>query len=358
MNIQTSLRGALACFLAAALLTACAGAPETAKPRREVKVTVLVDNLGDHSYNDGIVQGLRRSEERYGGSEEFDLSVNVFTMRAGSGSEQAEVERAFQEDSELLFIGNQIAIPILEPAAAYFPEKSFVLIDMEATGLNIYSAMFKPNEAAYLCGALAAKMSETGLIGIVIGMDLPALDDFCVGYIAGALAADPGVRVFLSVVGNFYDADAGYALAAEQFERGADVVFSAAGGAGLGCIQAASDLGFYAIGVDVDQTEQVEPDIRDAILTSCLKNFDALVSVTLDSYLAGTLTFGESGRFGLKDGAVGIARNAYYLSNVPQSIRDGIDELEEQVRAGDIRVRSAFEMTRGEIDELYRSARP
>jgi len=136
-----------------------------------------------------------------------------------------------------------------------------------------------------------------------------------------------------------------------------DVCFSVAGGAGLGCIQAAHDYGHYAIGVDVDQVEVVDPELRDTIITSCLKNFEALITVTLDNYLTGELNFGESGRLGLNEGAVGIARNQNYLSMVPENVRNVIDDLEEKIRTGAIQVPSAFEMTQAEIEELFRSVR-
>jgi len=110
--------------------------------------------------------------------------------------------------------------------------------------------------------------------------------------------------------------------------------------------------------VDVDQTEHVEPELRNTILTSCLKNFDSLIAVLLNNYLDGKLNFGESGRFGLKEGAVGIARNQYYQNSVPQSIQNEIDSLEKKVSSDAIHVRSAFEMTQTEIDELFKSVRP
>lgn len=351
-------------LLAALLLTACTAPPGStdAQPGnatpREVKVTVIVDNIGDLSYNDGIIRELELAQERYLGIPEIDLAINVFSMETGTGNEKAEVDRALQEDSELIIIANQIAIPVIEPAIAYHPEKRFITIDMEATGENIYTAFFRPNESSFLCGYLAAKMSETGIIGIVIGMDIPALFDFAVGYIQGAQAADPECKVIVSTVGNFFDSEMGYALAESQFEAGADIIFSAAGGAGLGCIEAANDHGRYAIGVDVDQTEFVDEHLRDVIITSGLKNFDTLTSVILEQYISGELEFGQSGRFGLLDGAVGIAKNSNYLSMVPQDIRDEVDAQEELLRNGTISISSAFEMTQTEIDELIRSVSP
>ena len=358
MKFKTIMKSAIAVVTVIMLPAGCRPAPPDPATMREMKITVLVDNLGDLSYNDGIVREMRQAGERYRESGALDLSVNVFEMQTGTGNEKTELESAFGADSELIIIANQIGLPILEPAAAYYPEKRFILFDMEATGPNIYSALFKPNEAAYLCGALAAKMSGAGMIGIVIGMEIPALHDFCVGYILGAQAVDSDCKVMVSAVGNFYDADMGYEAAAKQFERGADVCFSAAGGAGLGCIKAASDFGRFAIGVDIDQTEQVEAELKNVILTSCLKNFDVLVAAMLDNYVAGTIKFGESGRYGLREGAVGIARNQYYTRMVPQNIRDEIDALEAKVSVGEAGVRSAFEMTQAEIDELFKSVRP
>jgi len=358
---KTMLSSALALLLAAALLAGCAAAPEVEEAEKDdriVNVVALVDYLGDLSYNDGIVWELNRAEERYRSMPGVELSVSVHELQVGTGGEKGNMESALRAESDLIFVNSFAILPFLEPAAAYYPEKNFVLIDVEATGANIFSALFKPSEAAYLCGALAAKMSETGVIGIVIGMDIPALHDFAVGYILGALAVDPDCKVIISVVGNFHDAEIGYELAAAQFDRGADVCFSAAGGAGMGCIQAAGDFGRYAIGVDVDQTEQVEPELRDVILTSCLKNFDAMITILLEDYLAGELYFGESKRYGLPDGAVGIARNQYYLNMVPQDVQNAIDALEEKVRTGEVYVPSAFEMTQAEVEELFRSVRP
>ena len=360
MESRILVKKMLVVFMTAVLLAGCKRAPVSVSPDvvRDVRITVIVDVLGDLSYNDGIVRELHLAEERYRESEKINLFVNAFEMQAGTGNEKDRVDLAFKEVSDLTIIANQIAIPILEPAVAYYPERDFILIDAEATGSNIYAAIFKPNEAAFLCGALAAKMSETGVIGIVIGMDIPPLHDFAVGYISGALEAVPDCKVIISTVGNFFDASIGYELAARQFERGSDVCFGVAGGAGLGCIKAAGDFGRYVIGVDIDQTEQVEPELRNVILTSCLKKFDTLIAVLLDRYIDGTLNFGESGRFGLKEGAVGIARNQYYRNLVPQSIRSEIDDLEEKVSSGAIRVRSAYEMTHAQIDELFRSVRP
>jgi basic membrane protein A len=358
MNIKRFTKNMLVIFMAVVLLAGCQRPPKTSDTVRDMKITVIVDSVSDLSYNYGIVRELFLAETRYRDSGKINLAVNVFEMEVVTGNGKDRIESAFKDYSDLTIIANQVAIPILEPAVAYYPERDFILIDAEATGSNIYVAMFKPNEAAYLCGALAAKMSETRVIGIVIGMDIPQLHDFVVGYILGALEADPNCKVIISTVGNFYDADAGYELATNQFERGADICFSAAGGAGLGCIKAASDFGCYSIGVDVDQTEQVEPELKGAILTSCLKKFDSLIAVLLDRYIEGTLNFGELGRFGLKEGAVGIARNQYYLNSIPQNIQIEIDELEEKVSLGTIRVRSAFEMTHTEIDELFKSVRP
>ena len=360
MKTKRFIGSVFAFLLSAALLAGCAAAPAAPEVRREVNVILLADYLGDLSYNDGIVQELRLAEERYRDSSEIELTVRVFEMLSddGSGNERDEMEAAFQEDSDLIVVATYTILPFIEPAAAFFADKDFILLDMEATGPNIYSALFKANESSYLCGALAAKMSDTGVIGIIIGVDIPALHDFCVGYILGALYVNPDVKVIVSTVGNFYDAEIGYELAASQFERGVDVCFSAAGGAGLGSIMAASDFGRYSIGVDIDQTEQVEPELRDAILTSGLKNFDSLVAVLIDDYLSGSLSFGESGRFGLKEGAVGIARNQFYLNMTPLEIQGEIDAIEEKIISGEIYVPSAFEMTQAEIEELFRSVRP
>ena len=359
MKATMLVKGIAAVLLTAALLAGCGSSgADISGAARTVNVAVIVDRLGDMAYNDGIVNGLFAAEERYRGIPGIELTVNVFSAHDSTRNEREELEAALRGDSEIIFIPNQNTLPMLEPAAANYPDKNFVFIDVETTGLNIYSAIFKPNEAAYLCGYLAAKMTKTGIIGVVIGVDALSLHDFCVGYIIGALAADPDCKVTISVVGDFYDTETAYKQSAAQFERGVDVIFNVAGSAGLGIVQAASDFGRYAIGVDIDQAAYMPPELAEAILTSCLKNFDVLAALTLDKYLAGELEFGKTGWYGLKEGAVGIAKNQNYMDMVPREITSEIDEQEVLVRNGVINVPSAYRMTAAEIEELFRSVRP
>jgi len=330
-------------------------APDTV---RDVNILMLANMLGDMGYNDGIVWELRAVEERFRAEPYVNMSVSVYEVTVGSGDERERIEQAFQNDSDLVFAINHATLPFLEPAAAFFPDKRFVLLDMEAIGPNIMSALFKPNEAAFLCGALAALMSETGVIGIVLGADIPVLHDFAVGFIDGAVMVRPDIQVIVSITGNFGDAALAYEIAVGQFERGVDVIFGATGGASHGVIQAAANHGHYVIGVDLDQTRHVSPELARSIITSCLKNFDVLIPLLIDEFLDGSLTFGNTRRFGIQDGAVGIARNEIYFDLVPPSIQLEIDALEAKLVSGEIQVRSALEMTRAQVDALFDSVRP
>ena len=146
---------------------------------------------------------------------------------------------------------------------------------------NVRSIVFKEEEGSYLVGMLAAMASKTGKIGFVGGMDIPLIRKFACGYVQGAKAVNPDIEVFQNMTGDtgaaWNDPVKGGELARSQFERGADVVYHAAGGTGMGVLQAAADAGKLGIGVDSNQNH-LHPG---SVLTSMLKRVDNAVYESL-----------------------------------------------------------------------------
>src|SRR5699024_9055438 len=130
-----------------------------------------------------------------------------------------------------------------EEYAEDYPDTTFVLFDSEvdpSLGLdNVYSIVYKANEAALLGGYVAAKASEENVIGFLGGMDQPVINDFLLGYIQGATLADENTKVATTYVGSYTDSSKGKELSFAMFNQGADVVFNVAGGSGVGLIEAA-----------------------------------------------------------------------------------------------------------------------
>ena len=179
------------------------------------------------------------------------------------------------------------------------------VLDYEAYDLqNVYSMGYNSNESGYLAGMVAAYVTTSGaegtnpdkVIGFVGGMEnTPSVDDFLVGYIEGAQAVDPEIKVVSSYVNNFDDSAKGKEIALSQINSDkVDIIFAAAGAAGTGCIEAASDSGTFFIGVDSDQRLEYEGNPEQAVIvTSAMKRVDQSIINAVGRSLEGTLPYGE-----------------------------------------------------------------
>ena len=171
------------------------------------------------------------------------------------------------------------------------PDTSFAIIDSVVDLPNVASLVFAENEGSFLVGAAAALKSQTGTIGFIGGVENDLIKKFEAGYVAGAQAVNPDIEVLANYISQppdfsgFNDPAKGKEIAAAQYEAGADVVYSAAGGSGLGAFEAAAEAGapgeVWAIGVDSDQYELVSPELQPYILTSMLKKVDVATYETI-----------------------------------------------------------------------------
>ena len=236
--------------------------------------------LGDKSIFDSCDSGVQKAAAEFG--------IEVKTIEAGNdlGDWQSSLENtAANEDYDLMILGSWDMYQSLQELAPLFPDKHFIIYDVpvylftcEKGCKNVYSFDYKVNEGAYLAGAYAGMMSETGVVGVVAGMDIPVINDFIVGYKQGAM--DSGIHSDNIRVEYAYDWSnpaKGKELALAMYQQDADIILQIAGNTGDGVFQAAQEVGKYAIGADVDQAliiEDTDPDQAEAILTSILKRCD------------------------------------------------------------------------------------
>ncbi|HEX4297675.1 MAG TPA: BMP family ABC transporter substrate-binding protein [Devosia sp.] len=223
----------------------------------------------------------------------------------------------------------------LTKVAPEFPKIHFVLIDSVVDAPNVMSVVYKSNDASYLAGVLAAKKSATGKVGFVGGMDIPLIHAFFCGYLEGVMDTNPQAQVFENYTGTTPDAwnnpvGAGE-LAKADFDKGADIVYAAAGGSGLGVLQAAKDAGKLSIGVDSDQN-YIQPG---SVLTSVLKRVDV---TTYDAFKddadfkAGTVVQG------LAEKGVGLAMDDYNKPLLTADLTKAVDDAQAKIIAGTIKV--------------------
>lgn len=173
--------------------------------------------------------------------------------------------------------------------------------------------------AGYLAGYASAKLSKTGVLGTILGMEFPTVTDFKTGFDQGAKDANPNINILNAVAGTFSDPAGGKEIALAQLNQNADVIFPIAGGTGIGALQAVKDAGKLAVGVDSDQATifaATDPAQADVIFTSVEKSASRCTSRSRAPSMARRLTASASCSIS-KDGAVGISKNQWYESSSP-----------------------------------------
>jgi len=300
---------------------------------------------GNDPFFDSAVRGVSMAQQK--------LGLEVETVVVGydpAGWLPALVEVAAREDYDILIVGTDQMKGILQEIAPRYPDKRFIIYDASVNYSqcgceNVYSVLYAQNEGSYLAGVYAGLMTRSGIVGVIGGQDTPVINDFIMGYEQGAKAANPGIKVLKAYAGSWNDSAKGEQLALEMYGQGADIIFQVAGGTGMGVFKAASESDRRAIGVDSDQArivERVDPELAKVILTSMLKNVDLSLYRALKLYLEGKLAFGHAEYLGLKENGVGLARNRYYEDATPADVRARVDQAENDIKSGIIKVDTAF----------------
>lgn len=344
MSLRFPNRRSVTGLLAAGLLMSVSAGAAFAQEYTEeapLKVALVVHgNLGDKSFFDSAAAGLKKAED--------DLPVDVTVIEAGydRGRWQPAIEDATDQGFDVVIAGTWEMNGFMQELAPEYPDTKFILFDdaPDFTGgafPNILAINYRVSTAAYLAGYAAAKISTTGKLGEILGVEGVTVVEFALGFEQGAKAANPDVVVTRAVAGSFDDPAKGKELALAQFAQGVDVVFPIAGGTGIGALQAARDEGKLAVGVDSDQASifaPTDPAQADVIFTSVEKKVGESLYTALAQTLEGTAPYGMNLILGLADGAVGIAKNEYYTKLVPADVQAEVDAEEAKINSGEITV--------------------
>jgi basic membrane protein A len=202
---------------------------------------------------------------------------------------------------------------------------------------NVASVTFKDYEKSFLIGAFAAQMTKTNKVGIIGGMDIPLINAFAAGYTAGAKYVNKDVDVAVNYVGAWNDPNTAKEMAVSMYDNGADIIFAAAGGSGLGVFSGAKEKDKYAVGADVNQNS-VDPD---HIMLSAVRRVDNVIYDQIKSIMDGTFKAGAL-NLGLKENAVSYALEDSNIK-VPQEYVDKVEELKKKIVDGEIKVPEKLE---------------
>lgn len=298
----------------------------------------LIFDLGgkfDKSFNEAAYNGAQRWAEETGGTyREIELT---------SEAQREQALRRFAEAgaNPIITTGFAFATPV-EAVAPDYPDTKFVNIDgfIPEIPPNVRMITFAEHEGSYLVGMIAAMKTQTGTVGFIGGMDIPLIRHFGCGYAQGAKAVNPDIKIVSNMTGTtpaaWNDPVKGGELAKAQISQGADVIYAAAGGTGVGVLQAAADAGIFSIGVDSNQNH-LHPG---SVLTSMLKRVDVAV---YDSMKAGeNLETGVAVSLGLAEDGVGYAVDENNKDLLTDEMIAKVEEAKAKIIAGELEVASYY----------------
>jgi basic membrane protein A len=328
-------------LLPAALLAAAAwagaaplGAGVIAPARADtIKPAILFDMGGkfDKGFNEGVYNGGQKFTKTTG------IKIQEFEVQNEGQREQGLRNFAKHGDDPVLAIGFAQADGLTVVAKEY-PKTDFGIIDMVVDLPNVHSFVFKEQEGSYLAGMLAAMAAGSGgKVGFIGGMDIPLIRKFGCGYVQGVKAVDPNMDVMQNMTGStpaaWNDPVRGGELAKSQMERGATVVYAAAGATSLGVYQAVADAGKLAIGVDSD-VDYLHPG---HMLTSMVKHVDVATEDLFTDAKNGKFTPGVS-VLGLKENGVDVAFDQYNEKLIKPEWKSKVEAAKKDIIDGKIEV--------------------
>jgi basic membrane protein A len=309
---------------------------------KPVALIVAQGGLGDQSYNDLAYSGFKKA------IAEAKLVGKPVESKDVVAQGPDILRRASDAGFGLIVDLEYSHGDALQTVAKDYADTDYVILNQVKSGANVASVLFQEQEGSYLAGALAtlvAKdasikgMSGKPVIGVIGGTKSVGIDKFIVGYIQGARAVDPQAEVKVAYSNNFGDPAIGLQMAKAMFDGGANVVYQVAGGTGLGVIQAAKEVGKFAIGVDTDQ-DGVAPG---AVLTSMVKRTDVAVETVIKDYAEHKFPGGKTVTLGLAQDGVGLSPMKFTKDKIPAADLAKIEDMKKKILSGEIKVWNAVD---------------
>ena len=291
---------------------------------------VLVSDTGgvnDKSFNQSAWEGMQRAAK--------DFGVNVSYIESKQESDyRNNFETALDKKPSIVFSVGFLMGEITKQMAKENPDFNFAIVDFsyDKPTPNLTGIMFKAEQASFLVGYIAGKMTKTNKVGFVGGIKGFIIDQFEYGYLAGVKYANPKVQVMRQYADSFQDQAKGKSIAEGFYLNGADIVFHAAGGVGIGVFEAAKEQNKFAIGVDRDQNVLAPKNI----ITSATKKVGNAIYKIIKENENKAFVSGKNLEFSLKDNSVGIAKSS--SKHVPKEILDQVEKIKSKIINGELTI--------------------
>lgn len=321
--------------------TTAAGTTTAEKPDitdKSVGMSTDEGGKGDKSFNDAGIAGLDKIKAEYG--LDYDLI-------------ETQDPSQIQQNLETIVSQNEFAVTVgfkmmdaVKLVATDNPETNFLLVDAVVDLPNVKNVLFKEHEGSFLLGVIAGMMTKTNKVGFIGGIEGDVIGRFESGFAAGVMSVNPEAGKllvaqgdaahgeFVTYAASFSDTAKGKEIALEMYNRGADIVYHAAGGVGIGLFDAAEQTGNYAMGVDSDQA-LIIPDKADVILVSMMKRVDVAVYDAVKSYVEGTFAGGMD-NLGLAEDAVGLSETIHPDLQAKPEILEKVEEYKTMIVDGSL----------------------
>ena len=315
-----------------------------------VGMVYATGGLGDNSFNDMAHKGIKKAKDEFGvtfKNTEPDTPSDVGTL-------QKKLARSTDPDYELVCCIGFVQTTALKENAKQFSDQNFMVVDSKVEKDNVASYVFKEHQGSFQVGHLAGLMTDRDFsagggettddlkVGFVGGKEVPLIKKFEAGYRAGVKHANSDVEVLSAYAGAWNDPGKGQSIANSMYEKGADIVYHAAGGTGNGVFKAAQNKGRYAIGVDADQSKSL-PDFANVILASMVKRVDNAVFRSVERTTNDNFDGGSIHSLGLEKNGVAAVYGDQLGSEIPDSVKSSLDSSREKIINGDIEVPKSTE---------------
>jgi basic membrane protein A len=300
-----------------------------------------VGGLGDQGFNDSAYAGLKRAEK--------NLDVKGDFLESTAPTDYADNLTQFAENGfdPVIAVGFLMTEDLTQ-VSKQFPDTQFAIVDSVVDTPNTISLVFREQEGSYLAGIVAGLMTQEKtaytnpndkVVGFLGGQTGPLIGKFQAGYEAGVKSVCPDCKVLVKYAGAtadaFNDPGKGKEISLQQIDQGADIIYAAAGNTGTGLFDAAKQEKIFAIGVDLNQAKLFP---KDPILTSVVKRVDNAVYQTIKDVSKNEKPKGEIVDSGLKEKGISLAPFGRFDKDVPQKVKDEVDQARQDIIAGDIKV--------------------
>ncbi|WP_435179562.1 BMP family lipoprotein [Halorussus sp. AFM4] len=325
--------------------TTDSGATTTESDPLNVGMVYATGGLGDNSFNDMAHKGIKQAKSEFG--------VSFKNAEPSSPSDVATLQRKFARsqnpDYDLISCIGFVQTSALKKNAQRFSDQKFMVVDTVVDKPNVSSYTFKEHQGSFQVGHLAGLMTDMDFsagagktngdltVGFVGGKEVPLIKKFEAGFKAGVKHANSDVTVRSAYAGAWSDPGKGQSIANSMYNKGADIIYHAAGGTGNGVFKAAQNQGRYAIGVDADQSKSL-PDYADVILASMVKRVDEAVFRSVKRTANGNFGGGSVRTLGLEKGGVEAVYGQELGSEIPKEVKSKLESSRKKIVAGDIEV--------------------